>query len=236
MGIKTIIYGSCVCLVAASANTNAAIYTSNAISQGWYNTNGQGGGGIGGNTNYLVGEIGATIYRNWFSFDLNSITLSAGETISSASLSVSKGTYISSDSQEVWSLSSIENTVTELMTFHPPGSTTGINIFADLADGSSYGSATITNSIAPLSTISVNLTGANALTDINASLGGQFAIGGYLSSLDNVSDEVLFSGTGGTNFLNTVLTIETTVVPVPAAVWLFGSGLIGLIGFARRKA
>lgn len=26
-----------------------------------------------------------------------------------------------------------------------------------------------------------------------------------------------------------------TVVPVPAAVWLFGSGLIGLIGMARRK-
>ena len=27
----------------------------------------------------------------------------------------------------------------------------------------------------------------------------------------------------------------TTVVPVPATVWLFGSGLIGLIGLARRK-
>ena len=26
-----------------------------------------------------------------------------------------------------------------------------------------------------------------------------------------------------------------TPVPVPAAVWLFGSGLLGLIGFARRK-
>jgi hypothetical protein len=25
-------------------------------------------------------------------------------------------------------------------------------------------------------------------------------------------------------------------VPVPAAVWLFGSGLLGLIGVARRKA
>jgi hypothetical protein len=25
------------------------------------------------------------------------------------------------------------------------------------------------------------------------------------------------------------------VVPIPAAVWLFGSGLIGLIGFSRRK-
>jgi len=29
---------------------------------------------------------------------------------------------------------------------------------------------------------------------------------------------------------------EVTVVPVPAAVWLFGSGLLGLVGVARRKA
>lgn len=27
----------------------------------------------------------------------------------------------------------------------------------------------------------------------------------------------------------------TTTVPVPAAVWLFGSGLLGLVGIARRK-
>jgi hypothetical protein len=27
-----------------------------------------------------------------------------------------------------------------------------------------------------------------------------------------------------------------TAVPVPAAVWLFGSGLVGLIGVARKKA
>ena len=30
--------------------------------------------------------------------------------------------------------------------------------------------------------------------------------------------------------------IEASVVPIPAAAWLFGSGLIGLVGFARRKA
>ena len=30
--------------------------------------------------------------------------------------------------------------------------------------------------------------------------------------------------------------VGATVVPVPAAVWLFGSGLLGLIGMARRKA
>ena len=28
---------------------------------------------------------------------------------------------------------------------------------------------------------------------------------------------------------------NTTVIPVPAAVWLFGSGLIGLAGIARRN-
>ncbi len=30
-------------------------------------------------------------------------------------------------------------------------------------------------------------------------------------------------------------TFETTVVPIPAAVWLFGSGLIGIIGAAKRR-
>ena len=34
---------------------------------------------------------------------------------------------------------------------------------------------------------------------------------------------------------NPVVTITPSAVPVPAAVWLFGSGLIGLIGVARRK-
>ena len=38
---------------------------------------------------------------------------------------------------------------------------------------------------------------------------------GYGAALDNVS--------------------VTGVVPVPAAIWLFGSGLLGLVGFARRK-
>ena len=30
--------------------------------------------------------------------------------------------------------------------------------------------------------------------------------------------------------------LSVSAVPVPAAVWLFGSGLVGLIGVARRKA
>ena len=30
--------------------------------------------------------------------------------------------------------------------------------------------------------------------------------------------------------------VDLTAVPVPAAVWLFGSGLLGLVGVARRKS
>ena len=40
----------------------------------------------------------------------------------------------------------------------------------------------------------------------------------------------------GVNYTNqTYATWQMSSVPVPAALWLFGSGLIGLIGVARRK-
>ncbi|MDX2505357.1 MAG: VPLPA-CTERM sorting domain-containing protein [Gammaproteobacteria bacterium] len=40
------------------------------------------------------------------------------------------------------------------------------------------------------------------------------------------------------NYVGASITITDTegFVPVPAAVWLFGSGLIGIVGLARRKA
>ena len=38
----------------------------------------------------------------------------------------------------------------------------------------------------------------------------------------------------GTDFVR-LNVVATSAVPVPAAIWLFGSGLIGLIGIARRK-
>ena len=54
------------------------------------------------------------------------------------------------------------------------------------------------------------------------------------------AEEVLLFSFTPPSGLPTVLTgsgfvTGTPAVPVPAAVWLFGSGLIGLIGVARRK-
>jgi hypothetical protein len=51
---------------------------------------------------------------------------------------------------------------------------------------------------------------------------------GYRDPYIGASFEILFNA-------DPVLTQVATVVPVPAAVWLFGSGLLGLIGLARRK-
>lgn len=46
----------------------------------------------------------------------------------------------------------------------------------------------------------------------------------------------MFDGTDGNCLVSGVWTdFETTAVLVPAAVWLFGSGLLGLAGVARRK-
>jgi hypothetical protein len=43
------------------------------------------------------------------------------------------------------------------------------------------------------------------------------------------------SGSNPTGLLIANLSGEASVVPIPAAVWLFGSGLLGMIGVARRK-
>lgn len=50
--------------------------------------------------------------------------------------------------------------------------------------------------------------------------------GNVFEFFDFASGDVVASGT---------LDFAPTVVPVPAAVWLFGSGLIGLVGVARRN-
>ena len=59
---------------------------------------------------------------------------------------------------------------------------------------------------------------------------GEGVLSGH--GFDPTNAEFSFSASSINSYSGTV----TTVVPVPAAVWLFGSGLIGLVGIARRKA
>jgi hypothetical protein len=50
---------------------------------------------------------------------------------------------------------------------------------------------------------------------------------------DSFDLTIAFTGSGGNDTFS--FTARHEIVPVPAAVWLFGSGLLGLIGIARRK-
>lgn len=84
----------------------------------------------------------------------------------------------------------------------------------------------------PIATSSFNTAGQTGTTTTlgQLSLGSDDGIGG--SPMDNGP----FSGYNA-NFDITSVTVTavTPEIPVPAAVWLFGSGLIGLVGVARRR-
>ena len=108
---------------------------------------------------------------------------------------------------------SFEFTITEASTLKvtPEGSSLG-DIFEVFAGGTSLG---ITSSSRSLDTFSTGLWVFQA---------GTYEITGVVLSSTNSA------GTG-------IIRLDSGVpaVPIPAAVWLFGTGLIGLIGLARRK-
>ena len=90
--------------------------------------------------------------------------------------------------------------------------------FYNLMDGASFGIALISldTNLYTDSTFKVR---PPALADVDLAFF-------FIEEVDEFGDPV-FSGYG---ILDSV-----SFVPIPAAVWLFGSGLIGLIGIARRK-
>lgn len=72
---------------------------------------------------------------------------------------------------------------------------------------------------------SFGLTSLTAGTDVSGGLTVQFTAicGADAGCFSNLAID------------NVTVTADVSAVPVPAAVWLFGSGLLGLIGVARRK-
>ena len=71
----------------------------------------------------------------------------------------------------------------------------------------------------------------NDQSQINSSSGQDVALtGDYINIYGFLGNVNITGSTTGH-----ALVRGTSVVPVPAAAWLFGSGLLGLIGIARRK-
>ena len=100
------------------------------------------------------------------------------------------------------------------------------------SDGAAKGNVPI--GVVPIATSSFNVAGSAGYgtTLGQLSLGTDDGIGG--TPMDNGP----FGGSNA-NFDMTSVTVTNVIgvsaVPVPAAVWLFGSGLLGLVGVARRR-
>ncbi len=88
----------------------------------------------------------------------------------------------------------------------------------------------------PTPTIFDLTVGADGLTTTHVVIAPAFERG------EGIYNVLIGNGTFGINTgnfdtpIDYTMTFETTVVPIPATVWLFGSGLLGLVGIARRKA
>ncbi|MFT6051595.1 MAG: hypothetical protein ACI9B9_001238 [Halioglobus sp.] len=97
---------------------------------------------------------------------------------------------------------------------------TGSSLYSDIGLGPVLGSVTyagLGSQTAVMGTAGIDL--------INLGLGGLFAVGINGGN----------SGFGNLTFATPQLTFEVAAVPVPGAIWLFGSALAGLIGFGKRR-
>lgn len=75
---------------------------------------------------------------------------------------------------------------------------------------------------------------------IDVASGDEFYVWAYLraeSKSGSAATSADAFNTGTMNFLGNpdLVAASTAVVPIPAAFWLFGSGLLGMIGISRRK-
>ncbi len=220
MNIKSTLLTACMLVVPVSVN--AAVVTIDALNQGWYDDTGS---HISGNPNYLVGDWAGIEFRNWFVFDLSAIGAVSSATLRAYNIASPPGTepgFISSDASETWSLFDIVTNINSLM-----DGTGGLSAFNDLAAGTGYGSQNVSTADNG-AYVEVTLN-ASALAAIS-SAAGNFGIGGALTTLGGSGDEKLF----WYSHEDPRVELVVNTIPVPAAVWLFGSGLLGLVGVARR--
>ena len=99
----------------------------------------------------------------------------------------------------------------------PPAATTSLTIFGTSS--------------------TLNITSSNFVFGATTSSGNApwvLGVGTELSPGSNLWD-ITFADLGGQGGPELKMVVDIQAVPVPAAVWLFGSGLIGLVGVARRK-
>jgi hypothetical protein len=144
-----------------------------------------------------------------------------------------------------WTLDT-DDTVTGSFVFDADlGTISNVNIISNLGSGSESFTFVIGTGVLEFVTVDPGSTDLTGTPLVQGVLDGNMtnAGGGPLflntqadpySSLQGICANSDCSYYEGPVYFFTSGNITGTVVPVPAAVWLFGSGLLGLLGIARR--
>jgi hypothetical protein len=191
--------------------------------RGWYSEVGL---HFANHPNYLVGDGRGPVctcangdYRNFFVFDLSSVT----QRIASATLALyvpNPRGFVSSDGSENYELYDVVTPIASLR-----DGSAGLAAHADLGDGVVYGNRLMTaGDLGNVIEISLNSSAIAALE----SAAGLFAFGGSITTLDGLpNDEYSF---GYTNENGSELTeLRLTLVPEPATGLLCFAALLALI-------
>ena len=205
--------------VAASVSGAAATTVINSNASGFYQNTG--GTPSLGSTNIIEDST----RNNYFAFDLSGVS----GTVTGAKLTIfgANGLFLFNSTTPATVTYSIFDVTTDIGAL--TGHTAGAAAFTDLGSGLVYGSTSFAATTGSSPQLVIDLSGG--LNDINAKLGGLFALGGDSSLVSNQG--FLWSS----SFLGPAaqLTLETT--PLPAALPLFATvlGDGGLVAWRRRR-
>ncbi|MEM9004212.1 MAG: hypothetical protein AAGE59_11910 [Cyanobacteria bacterium P01_F01_bin.86] len=194
---------------------HGATFSLESSSQGWYNQDGRTNSSLGTLENTFTGTFQDIEYRSYFTFDVSGLE----SPIESATLQLFQEFYFSGDLTETVTVYDV--TSTNLF------QTQGVDVFADLGSGSTYGEGTIAgepgwNPIGGF--LEITLSDA-AIADINEAqqTSDIFSLGLTLTSIGGIefdeAEGIRFSDPDFVNYPANLILESAQAVPEPFTLW-----------------